>query len=235
MFSIEKKSGLKFSPPGFACDKCIHPQIQDPLPKTPFFTAIIGSAGSGKTSMFINLLTSSQAYKKAFHSVHVVMPPHSVASLKKNVFSRHNKMYDELDFATLDKISETVREDAEEKYNSLLVLDDVTATLKDRDIQQLLKDLIYNRRHYRLSIMILIQSYNAMPLAIRKTLSHFVAFKPRNKKEYTAIFEELIFLDRDVADRLQRFVFDEPYSFMFVSVDKNQIHKNFDLLSIKDG
>ena len=128
-----------------------------------------------------------------------------------------------------------MRKDADEKYNSLLVLDDVTATLKDRDIQHLLKDLIYNRRHYRLSIMILIQSYNAMPLAIRKTLSHFVAFKPRNKKEYTAIFEELIFLDRDVADRLQRFVFDEPYSFMFVSVDKNQIHKNFDLLSIKDG
>jgi hypothetical protein len=40
--------------------------------------------------------------------------------------------------------------------------------------------------HYRLSIMILVQSYNAMPLGVRKTLSHFLMYKPRNKKETTA-------------------------------------------------
>ena len=235
MFSVEKTSKLKFKPPGFSCDSCIHTQIEDPLPKTPFFMAIIGSAGSGKTSMMVNLLTSPQAFKKVYHSVHVIMPSHSVASLKKNIFARHDKMYDELDWETLDKISEAIREDGAEKNNSLLVLDDVTASLKDRDIQHMLKDLIYNRRHYRLSIMILVQSYNAMPLPIRKTLSHFVGFKPRNKKEYSAIFDELIFLDRDVADKLQRFVFDEPYTFMFVCVDTNKIHKNFDSVHIKDG
>ena len=197
--------------------------------------AIIGSAGSGKTSMMVNLLTSPQAYKKAFHAVHVVMPSHSVASLKNNVFKRHNKMYDELTFETLDHILETVKEDAEEKYNSLLVLDDVTASLKNNELQKMLKQTIYNRRHYRLSIMVLIQSYNAMPLDIRKTISHFVAYKPRNKKEFTAIFEELIFLDKDTADKLQRYVFDAPYSFMFCDVNTNSIYKKFDLIQIKDG
>ena len=34
-----------------------------------------------------------------------------------------------------------------------------------------LKKLIYNCRHYRLSIICLVQSYNAMPLAVRKTIS----------------------------------------------------------------
>ncbi len=61
--------------------------------------------------------------------------------------------------------------------------------------------------------MILVQSYNAMPLSIRKTLSHFLSYKTRNKKEFTAIFEELIFLDREQGEALTRFVFDKPYKF----------------------
>ena len=82
----------------------------------------------------------------------------------------------------LDGILESVVEDAEKKYNSLLILDDVTTSLKDKGLQQLLNQTIFNRRHYRLSIAILVQSYNAMPLSTRKTLSHFLSYKPRNKK-----------------------------------------------------
>ena len=232
MFRIEKRSKITLKPPEFVCDKSIHSQILEPLPNTPFFMAIIGSAGSGKTSMMVNLLTSTQGYKKAFHAVHVVMPSHSVASLKKNVFKNHNRTHDELTYSVLDGILETVMEDAAEGYNSLLVLDDVTASLKNVEIQHLLRRIIYNRRHYRLSIMILVQSYNAMPLAIRKTISHFVAYKPRNKKEFTNIFEELIFLDRDTGDALTRFVFDRPYAFLFADVNTNKLYKNFDRILV---
>jgi hypothetical protein len=49
-----------------------------------------------------------------------------------------------------------------------------------------------------------------MPLSIRKTISHFLSYEPRNKKEFTAIFEELIFLDREQGEALTRFVFDKP-------------------------
>ena len=104
-------------------------------------------------------------------------------------------MHDELTYGVMDDILESVKSDAEEKYNSLLILDDVTASLKTKELQQPLKRTIYIRRHYRFSIMILVQSYNAMPLLIRKTISHFISYKPRNK-EFTAIFEELIYLDR---------------------------------------
>jgi hypothetical protein len=63
------------------------------------------------------------------------------------------------------------------------VLDDVTAALKDADMQRTLRDLIYNRRPYRLSIMHVVgrvQQY--APLQIRKTLSSFLMYKPRHKK-----------------------------------------------------
>jgi KaiC/GvpD/RAD55 family RecA-like ATPase len=217
------------------CDKKIHEQIVSPLPNRPFFMAIIGSAGTGKTSMLVNLLSSKQAYRKAFHHVHVVMPPHSVASLKRNIFKNHDRMYDDLDWGTLDGIREAVKESAEKEKNTLLVLDDVTAALKDNEIHRVLRDLIYDRRHYRLSIIILGQSYNAMPLGIRKTLSHFLMYKPGNKKEATAIFEELIALPREEAEEAMRFVFDRPYAFMFADTGTGELYKNFDRIDLHDS
>ena len=84
-------------------------------------------------------------------------------------------MHDELTWSVLDGILESVKEDAEEKYNSLLILDDVTVSLKDKGLQQLLKQTIFNRRHYRLSIMILVQSYNYADLYPEDSLPlHFL-------------------------------------------------------------
>ena len=183
----------------------------------------------------INLLRNKNAYRRVYESVHVIMPSHSVASLKDNLFANHEKMHDELDFPTLQGISEKIKEDAEEENNSLLILDDVAVALKDNDVQKLLRDLILNRRHYRLSIWLLVQTYNAIPLTVRKTISHLVMFKPRNKKETANIFEELIFLDRDSADKLLRFIFDKPYSFLLADVDAGKLHKSFDLININDG
>jgi hypothetical protein len=70
----------------------------------------------------------------------------------------------------LDGVREAVKASAEKGHNSLLVLDDVTAALKDADIQRALRDLIYNRWHYRMATLLLVKSYNAAPLSIRKTL-----------------------------------------------------------------
>lgn len=232
---IEKRSKIKLRPPQFKCDKVISGSIESPLPNTAFFMAIIGSAGSGKTSVMLNLLTQKDCYKKAFDRVHVVIPSHSVASMKSDVLRKHDKVYDELTYDVLDRVLASVRDDAEGELNSLLVLDDVTTMLKDGDIQRQLKDAIFNRRHYRLSIIILVQSYIAMPLSLRKTLSHFVAFKPRNKKEFAAIFQEIVFLDRETADNLLRFVYKDRYSFMFCDIERTRFYRNFDLVRLHNN
>jgi hypothetical protein len=106
--------------------------------------------------MLVNVLTSSQAYKKGFHAVHCIIPAHSVANLKNNIFSKHPRMHDELNFVTLDQIYEQVMKDGEEKLNWIVNMGDVTASLKNLDVQMLLKKLIYNRWHYRLSIICLV-------------------------------------------------------------------------------
>ena len=192
-FTIDKRSGLDFKPPDFLCDKCISTTITPPLPQTAHAMLIAGAPGSGKTSMMVSLLQEKQAYRKCFDHVFVVMPPSSARSLKKNIFEDHDKMYDDLDYDTLDSILEHTRKSTKEKENSLVIIDDFGAALKDNEIQRQLKELIWNRRHLRTSIWILVQSYVSVPLQLRKAVSHLIAYKPRNKVEFTQkIFEELV-------------------------------------------
>ncbi len=62
-----------------------------------------------------------------------------------------------------------------------------------------------------------------MPLAIRKRISHLACYTPRNKKEGSAIWEELIFLEKETGEALQRFVFNKPYSCLFACADTNEL------------
>jgi hypothetical protein len=55
---------------------------------------------------------------------------------------------------------------------------------------------------------------------------------PRNKKEATAIFEELIALPREEAEEVLSFVFDRPYAFMFADTGSGELYKNFDRIGI---
>ena len=234
-FTIEKRSGLDFIPPDFLCDKCIASTITPPLPQTAHALLIAGAPGSGKTSMMVSLLQEKQAYRKAFDHVFVVMPPSSARSLKKNIFEDHDKMYDDLDYDTLDSILEHTRKSTKEKENSLVIIDDFGAALKDNEIQRQLKELIWNRRHLRTSIWILVQSYVSVPLQLRKAVSHLIAYRARNKIEFHLIFSELVQLAKETADALSRFIFDEKYNFMFLDCSTGQIYKKFDLIKVNDA
>ncbi len=89
MFRMDTQSKLQLRAPKFMRDKPTRKQIEPPLPNCPLCMATFGFAGSGKTSMMANLLTIMHACKKVFHTVHIVMPSHNVASLKRNVFKNH--------------------------------------------------------------------------------------------------------------------------------------------------
>ncbi len=148
-FTIKRRSDLNFKPPDFLCDKCIHTQITPALPSTTHAMLICGALGSGKTSMMVSLLKEKQAYKKAFDQVFVVIPPSSARSLEKYIFEDHEKMFDDLDISTLDTTFDQTRESTKKKLNSLEIIDDFGAALKDNEIQRQLKELILNRRHLR--------------------------------------------------------------------------------------
>ena len=230
-FGVVQSSKIVFKPPEFLCDKCISRTIEAPLPASHHFMAICGPAGSGKTSLMLGMLTSKQMYRRAFHHVHLVMPEHSRGSIKDSPFEGHDKSYDDLDWSTLNKIREAVEAASKKKQFSLLIFDDVGAALKDGEIQRLLKQLIWNRRHLRTSIWIMAQSFNSMPMAIRKSISHLTMFRPNNSKESKLLFEELVYMEKEVAAKLLEFVFQDNangHDFIFADIAGGKFYKNFD-------
>ena len=49
--------------------------------------------------------------------------------------------------------------DEDKEYNNCIIFDDMGAYLKNKETKQLLKELIYNRRHLRTSINFLVQTF----------------------------------------------------------------------------
>ena len=233
----ETPNKLQVIAPSFGCDTSLGDDIPAPCPSGAFFWGIFGSAGRGKTSHLLSLMTAkapNKVYRKVFHNVFWIMPPNSRASIKGDIFDKHDpaKVFDELTAQTLQHIKDTCMTEAMEGYNSCLILDDVTASLKEKSVDKLLRELIYNRRHLHLSIFILGQSYSQMPLSIRKTLSHFSCFSPANKKEVASIFEELIFLDKKTAEALIRHVFKKKHDFLFGNTLTGKFCRNFNEIEI---
>jgi hypothetical protein len=229
----EEKNDLKIRAPIMLCDNDLG-DVPNPLPNKAFFMIVAGSAGSGKSSFMISLLsqTKPKIFRKVFENIFIIAPSHSLASVKSNIFRNHpeDKIYNELSQETLEEVRTKVLNEAEEGYKSLLIIDDQTVHLKDKKNEHLLKDLIYNRRHYKLSIMLLVQSYTAIPLPIRKTVSHAVIFKAKNKKELESVFEEILFQPKTLVDSITNHVYKDNHDFLYLTIDNGEMYRNFNKL-----
>ena len=234
----EYENDLKYEVSPMLCDKVISEKIKSPLPNMSHYMGIIGGPGKGKSSIMMTMLTHPEMFHKAYHNIFVVMPKSSRASLAGDPFKDHpeDKLFDELTPSVLQYVHEYCKVGSEEKHWSLLILDDCASDLKNKDVEQMLKRVIWNRRHLKLSIWILSQSYNAMPLSIRKALSHCIMFKPANKKETEALFSELVFLPKDEQVFILNYCFPEgnegAHSFLLLDCAKGHIHKNFNRITL---
>jgi KaiC/GvpD/RAD55 family RecA-like ATPase len=241
MIRIKKTEKIDIHPPTFVCDNnlCEHlinyPQFNH-LNKFNT-TAILGRPGSGKTSMLISILAQKgdeRIYNKVFDYVYVIMPSQSRASLKKNIFEKHDptRLFDELTLENLQNIYDAIEENSSNKKTSLVIFDDVGAVLKNNDIQLLLKKMSFNRRHLKLVQMFLIQSWISIPLTIRKLFSNLIVFKP-NKIEWEKVVEETIEQEKDIALGLLD-LYKKPHDYLFINITNQKIFLNQDEVEIID-
>jgi len=235
-FGLEKANyeieQIKFNVDGKFNDK-----IKDPFPNSSFFLTIIGKPGSGKTNLLVNMLTNKNIYKRVFDKVLLVMPKNSIKSLKNNIFEDlpEEQTFNELTpevFETIKHICadfDEVDEDAKKKprsKNMLLILDDVTAQLKDKENQKLLIELSTNRRHLKLSIILISQYLRAIPRAVRSQTTNLVYFKPANELDNNIVRDEYINLPKDTFSNLMRFVFENQHDFLFIDKNNESYFKN---------
>jgi hypothetical protein len=116
----------------------------------------------------------------------------------------------------------------------LLIMDDVTAQLKNKDIEQDFKKLISYRRHMRLSIILLVQFLRAIPKPIRFMVTNLIFFKPSSEQDVNIIREEYISMKKDNSDMLKNVVFEGKHDFLFLDKPSSKFYKNTQLIDIVD-
>lgn len=240
-YDIIKNKKMQMSIPTFICDY----ELNDNLKKYPMlshlntftFDALIGKPGSGKTSLIIAMLSNkgeNKIYRKVFNNVLLVMPSSSIKSLKKNIFKDHDeeKMYNELNIDSINDIYNKLVSYSEDNETTLLIMDDVGASLKNNEIQKILKTIIYNRRHLRVKIVMLCQSFLSIPREIRKLINNTFMWKP-SKVEMENFINELFESKRDnVLDLLQ--LYKNKNDYLMLNVDTQKIYTNFDEIIFKN-
>eukprot|EP01050_Picozoa_sp_SAG11_P012725 SAG11_NODE_1435_length_4914_cov_10.282866_7_plen_91_part_00 len=88
---------------------------------------------------------------------------------------------------------------------------------------------MYNRRHITadggdeangVTCWLTTQSYNRIPLMIRKLANGIVAFKLKNVKEIMSIFDEFVIgLTKEQFIDILKYVFQNSYDFLFMNFD----------------
>lgn len=224
----------------FVCDSNLHSQLDNyeitSLMNKHVFAIFLGKAGSGKTSLLISFLKTPELFHRVFDKIYVFMPSTSRASLKDNFFEKHlpeDRIYDDLDVNNFTDAYERARENAEDNKTSLIILDDVQKALKDPQVSKMLLHAVNNRRHARLSIWLVAQTYNSIPRQVRQGLTDMFVFKI-NKTEQNNIFDEVLELKKDVVDRLYKHLFKKPHDFMYINTNSQRIFSNWDELLIND-
>lgn len=245
LIKIKAHRQVELKVPQFKVDSILSTKLtEQPLLKhmnTHFACALIGAAGSGKTTLAMGLIATPNLYKRVFHKIYIFMPENSMSSIKNNVFMElpQDQIYNELTVDKLIECFEKVEANAKEEINSLVVFDDVQQFLKG-PAESLLLHMINNRRHNRLSVMILAQSYIKIPRMARQAFTDLFLFR-LSKGDYDRIFDELVHLDRTTWSLLQMEFLKEqkeaPNSFLYMSSKSQKYFINWNecLLNEDDG
>lgn len=242
MIRIKKNEEIPLDIPQFSCDENAVGEHMNEHPLTQLmnvygFLCVIGRPGSGKTSLTISLMTQKKPkiYRKTHHHMIILMPHNSIGSLKNNPFKvlPDENIYGELTESNIREIYERIDDYSKEGEKTLLFIDDMTADLKkSKYIENILKRIIYNRRHLKCNVIITAQSYSNIPLDIRKNITNCILFKPA-KKEIEILFDELVESKKDTFNEVMRIAYDQKHNFLFVNIPSQRMFKNWDELIFK--
>eukprot|EP01033_Poteriospumella_lacustris_P024720 gene24720-gene21369 len=223
--NIIKHNKPELKMPEFLCDVELTKHLnEDPLLKhmnKRFVCAMIGKAGSGKSSLMLALLQTKKKFKEVFHKIYVWMPETSKRSIKKCAFDvlPDNQQFEGVTFDSLQDVYDHLKDNSSKKQWSLLVFDDVQAYLKNTEIQKALLHIIANSRHLKTCVFICAQNYMKIPPQIRISFTDLFLFNI-SKAEYEHIYEEIVEVNKneyyDVISLYQKYKKSDDHSFLYI-------------------
>jgi DNA replication protein DnaC len=219
------------------CDNVInekllkYPMIEEAF-STTSFNIICGRMGQGKTSLLTALL--KKVFKKCFETIYVFMPSNSRESIDNDIYGKNlppEQLFDTLTPENLSQVYEEIQDHSKEKYNSLIIIDDFQAALKDPTIIKTLQKIITKMRHLRTTIFLLQQNFQALAKPLRELTSNLIVFN-LGKSQLEKIFE-VIQLHKDKYQQIIDICFQDPHDWILINLHKSRnIYKMFDLLEI---
>jgi len=228
------------TPPQMICDKPLAKKL-DNYELTSYLNShstnlLLGKPKSGKSSLLWSMLKDKRMLNKVFDNVYLFQPSHSRASIKNNIFKKHpkDKMFEELNYEDLDEVMDRIR-GTDPNENNVIIFDDQSAYLKNKETLRLFKELIFNRRHLRTSIYFLNQTFFSVPKELRRLFSNIFVFKV-SRNEMKNLFEEVVEQDhvKELMPQISKLVFDKPYQYLFINTDNQKFYKGFDRIDFAD-
>ncbi len=238
--NIIKLKQPKIKTPEMKCDKDLHPKLNT-YEVTSYLNChstnlLCGRPKSGKSSLMWGMLSDKRLLRKVYHHIYLFQPSQSRASIKNDIFKKHDKdkKFDELTYENLAEVMERIKATPPEENNAI-IFDDMASYLKNKDTLQLFKELIFNRRHLRTSIFFLNQTFYSVPKELRRLFSNMFIFKV-GKDEMKNIFEENVESDfiKKLMPNIQKLVYDKPYQYLFINTDNQKFYKGFDRIDFAE-
>lgn len=204
---------------------------------------LVGSGGSGKTSLLLNQFRKGGSYHRKFHNLYLFTPSISFMSVQNHPFEKHDKVYHELTRESLDDLYTELKErkedydeesDEEMEYNCVII-DDFASSLKEKDVQKLLNTMLIKARHLNTAFIFTLQSYLYFPKMLRKQTTYATIFKPKNKEEWNTVNQELLQMKEDDAKKIYDYVFGKEYSHLDIDTIENKLYRNYNPLVITDS
>jgi hypothetical protein len=241
MSIIEIDAHLKKMPPIKESMNIFLEGINRNLPcRNGFVWAISGSGGSGKSSMLLNFFKSPDYYRGKFDNVYVFTPLTSFLSVHKHPFEKHDKVFHDIDEEILEDIETELLSIKEEcltmdcaMENSLIIIDDMGGSLKDKHLVKALNKMILKTRHISCSWVFTLQSYFMLPKILRKQMNYITVFKPKNTEEWASVAKEVFQIAKDKQQELYDYCFSEPYQHLDIDLFSGRMYKNFNLIEFK--
>ncbi len=216
------------------CDEVIddkllqYPMVADVWSHTSF-NIIVGSMGSGKTSLITNLVKN--VFKKCFSKIYIFIPELSRKSIENDIYGRHlpeDQLFNELTNENLSYVYERLQEDSKEGNYSLLIIDDFQVQLKQPDIIAILEKIITKMRHLRCTTFLLNQNYQKLQKSLRQLCSNIILFNIQ-KSQLETVFDETIQLDKKKYQTLIDNAFIEKNDWILINLNRSRkIYRMFD-------
>ena len=190
-------------------------------------TLFIGAPKSGKTSLLISLI--KKPLSKVWHNIFLFQPVESASSIKNSPFDKlpDEKKLHELNSITLGGVMEYIKAE-DKKHNNLIIFDDMTAYLKNKDTLNMFKELVFNRRHMRTTIFFLVQTWHSVPKELRRLFSNIFLFKSSHDANKLLFDEVLPIIDEEKRNAIIKLVYNKPYKFLFINTGSNRLFDSWD-------